>query len=48
MRKKTSKLRYKQNPDMKQNIILTKINGTQAVENMADICDISFLKAILY
>lgn len=48
MRKKTSKPRYKQNPDMKQKIILTKINGTQAVENMADICDISFLKAILY
>lgn len=48
MRKNPSKLRNKQNPDMKQKVISTKINGTQAVENMADICDISFLKVILY
>lgn len=31
---------------MKQIANSTKINGTQAVENMADMCDISFLKVI--
>lgn len=40
MRKKPHKtymLKNTQNLYMRQNLILTKINGTQAVENMANI-----------